>query len=380
MRTGEERRSRMRIDRTAVKDQAVRGSSKGSHTVSLPEGVKEWRPDKEGEYAIRILPYTVTQKGHPDDRPVGSLWYRRPFRVHFSVGGSDKAVVCPKSFGKPCPICQEIDNLYKDGYDKNKKVIDAIKATKYVAFAAYVEGVDGMVAFTWNESKFAEKLEKVLKRAKPENLGFADSDEGRMLILQVVMEEPTTKEFKAYLTTDQIDFADAGELAYLSDEVLETVPKMDEIFKQMPYEQLTKLFHGIADDDEEAGNDNPEPEPAPAKPAPARAAPAAAAKSAPATRPTPTRAAPPPPPAEKQGEGEMCSACNGTGKNSRGRVCVACNGTGIIQPDLGRGAQETMEEEPAEEAPPPKPAPARPAAAAKPARAAPASVPSDEEW
>ena len=105
------RKKRRRVGREAVRKNAEKGSRKGFEFIELPEGVDRWIPEKATRFNLDIVPFEVTSKDHPDDVEKGVLWYKMPFSVHHGIGVSDKSVVCPRSVGKRCPICEGSSTL-----------------------------------------------------------------------------------------------------------------------------------------------------------------------------------------------------------------------------------------------------------------------------
>lgn len=351
MRT-DDRRARYTTHSEDVK-RTTEVSRGGSHTLKLPDGVSDWRPEAAGTYLMRVLPYPVTQEGNPDGVPVGRGHYRRMYGVHFDVGGSGRAVVCPKaSFGKPCPICKKVAELSRD-YKVNEATIKDVRAKDFTLLNIYLIGfapergemvlakpaeAQTVLVFAWNYSKFADALEKELKRADAKCINFASIDEGMVLKVRVIQE---TYLGKPFLTCDHVDFLPGKHLARLDDAVLDKLPALDDCLIQRPYEEIDKLFHGVD------GEIEPEATPVPKgktsgapTQAPVEDDPWGSGDAGTST----------PDPAELPGEdGEECKACSGTGKSSKGRPCKPCKGTGKItaqkEPD-----EPAAFEEPADDA------------------------------
>src|SRR5271167_1155673 len=80
--------------------QQLRKESNYGH-LKLPRGVNVFKEEAGGRINLDILPYFVTDKRHPDRDDdldiarVGGLWYKRPYRLHRSIGVKDTSVVCP---------------------------------------------------------------------------------------------------------------------------------------------------------------------------------------------------------------------------------------------------------------------------------------------
>lgn len=312
-----EQRTRARMDTRRVRTVAAAGGRATQSVVNPPEGWELWYPREKGVYLLRFLPYVVTSKAHPDGVKSGSLWYRRPYGLHVRVGGSDRIALCLQSVGQRCPICAEVQNLRRN-YDANRDVIRDIRAKQQMLFAAVdPREPDRRLLFDWSAFKFSDALEKELSEGEVENLDFAQAEGGLVVKFRVVEEEFEGREF---LKTDKIDFTDARNLKDLPQELLDSVPALDDCFDAMTPEDLEALFQGggtpppaPADDGEEDLEEDAPPPPPPA--------------------PKPGKGKTAPPPAPKPGKtagGKLCKACEGTGVNSKGKTCAACQGSGVV--------------------------------------------------
>ena len=96
-------------------DKRKRGANYGY--LSVPNGISVFTVEADEKYTFDFLPYLVKDKNHPNKDSKneiavpGSYWYKRPFEIHKNIGPKNEAVVCPRSFGKPCPICDYRDEL-----------------------------------------------------------------------------------------------------------------------------------------------------------------------------------------------------------------------------------------------------------------------------
>ena len=247
-----ERLARLTMNRADV-SRPKASDQRGGGIVAPSEGLTEWRPEKAGEtFKLRVLPYEVTLEGHPDNVAVGRGHYRRPYAIHFDVGGSGKAVLCLfHTFGQKCPVCEEVQRLAKN-YKENQQAIKAIKAKKYMMFAVVdtEHPSDGVRLFTWSPFKFADHLEKALsKAAEPKWLDFAQPEGG--MILRLVTGEGSFAAgddgMKDFTTTERIDFIDGGKFANLPPAILDKLPNLDEMFNIPTYDEVAELFNGNTD-------------------------------------------------------------------------------------------------------------------------------------
>jgi hypothetical protein len=195
-------------------------------------------------YEIDIMPYTVSDANHPDNLSVvGKEWHRRPYFSH-RIG--NRNIVCPTSVGKPCPICEEIARLFKDGYEKNKAQIKAIGRKVQCLYNVIVlsEREKGIQVFDWSSYKFAEAFEKRLDRGEEDDLGFLElGDDARTI--KFWTEEKTFPLAegglsKPFIQADQIDFIPRKKK--YDESILEKVVDLDKCLEIKPFEVIEKLF------------------------------------------------------------------------------------------------------------------------------------------
>lgn len=87
---------------------------------SRGEDYNYWRP-KEGKNNIRIMPQKEGKE----------LFWSEGY-VHFSVGPKKNMVTCLETFGKPCPICEEVEKLKNSGYKEDKQLAKDMKQTQRI--------------------------------------------------------------------------------------------------------------------------------------------------------------------------------------------------------------------------------------------------------
>ena len=99
--------------------------------LSNLEDAAFFKPE-EGKHLIDIIPYEIKTGNHPKyDK--GDLDYLLEYYVHYNVGpGKDRFVCMAKTFGKPCPICEELEILKANKADE--KTIDALQPKRRVLY------------------------------------------------------------------------------------------------------------------------------------------------------------------------------------------------------------------------------------------------------
>lgn len=235
-------------------------SSGGSNIYNVPKEMF-WIPEKAGSYKIDIYSYEVTKAGHPDNKIMspplvpGEFHDRRPFGIHKCLGQSGKQwAICPKvTFGEKCPICEELPALWEQKNQHQKgdpegeriyELICKIRPQLWVAFACTIGDAKDMKIFAYTESKFAEVLKKQTETLRDRTVVYyADPYEGRSLYVGF-SEEKIKSTNKTYLKASSFEFDQRPEVP---DEIINAIPKLDDIFNVMSYEQLKAAFEGMGD-------------------------------------------------------------------------------------------------------------------------------------
>ncbi len=245
-----------------VKKNAIKTKSgkKKSRYLNIPENVLMFAPEPDSRVKFDILPYTVTTDKHPDKdekygvATKGSLWYKRPFKVHRNVGPDKLPIICPRSIGKKCPICDYKDKRAKQGADW-----DEIKLLKPSLRNLYVLKVkdkefDKKAIYIWDVSQYL--FQNLLTEEIEENEDyetFPDLKEG--YTLKVRFGSGSIGGGKAFAEASRIDFYER-EKPY-SDSILDKVPNLDELLEVKSYKEIEALFFDdeLNDDEEEVDDD-----------------------------------------------------------------------------------------------------------------------------
>jgi hypothetical protein len=145
--------------------------------------VKYLKIDKEGEYAIDIIPMEITSKNNPSvidgSMKIGDKIHALDYFTHKNIGPKKQAYICPsQTIGKPCPICEEYDRVKKaKGWDSDEA--KALKATHRIMYNV-VNADDNsgeLMIFDTSYYLFAaelnEEAETVAKKRKVDFLDYA---------------------------------------------------------------------------------------------------------------------------------------------------------------------------------------------------------------
>ena len=353
--------------RDRVRQRARERVEKTSNHINLPNNIGFMKPRMNETMRLDFLLYEVKEDAHPDKIPAGELWYQRPYLVHRNIGAGNASIVCPGSFGKKCPICEERERLIEDGYDKHKDEIKALRPSdRRLFYAIDLKEPDKILLYDVADYKnFPDLLDKEINAGKEEWAAFPDLADG--FTLAVRFSSDKIGGGRPFPVADRIDFEKRG--AY-DEAILDEMPDLGECLVQMSYDQIEKIFLMI--DDADIDTDGPP-----------------AAETVDGRHPDGgkfRKAAPaqgePKPPNEEQTpddnpegmDGPPCVACGGSGRNSRGGVCRICQGSGTkpvpAEPEPAPNPAPAKrvpprKNAPTEQAPAPSPTPARRSAARK---------------
>ena len=218
------------------KKRAKEGAQKG-FSVNLPEDVKRFTP-KKGTYKLDVIPYTVSAKRHPDGVAAGEQWCRRPFLIHYGIGVDNKPQICPRTIGKPCPICEYYEREKKrPGADEEAIKEIRAKARELYNVIDLDNEDDGVQVFEMSYHLFGKLLEGEINEADDDEIaGFAELKGGKTL--KVRFSEATMGKNK-FLEATRIDFLDRDDY---KKSILDDVVDLDSVFNVLPYEELEAVF------------------------------------------------------------------------------------------------------------------------------------------
>lgn len=223
---------------------------KGFGYLNLPSGITVLELDKDTtKFELDFLPYEVTDDAHPDkdtqaDIAVkGSLWYRRPFKVHRNVGSNNDSVVCPRSFGHPCPICDYQKKRIKDGADKEEfKLLYPKPRSLYIV---RIPGEEDIHVWDMSDKLFQEVLNETLQEEQ-DAMCFPDLEEGKTLEIRIKWKELGDNTFPE---VRNIEFNNRKPI---DESILEEVPNLDQMLKVLSYKEIEAKFFET-DTEEDAG-------------------------------------------------------------------------------------------------------------------------------
>lgn len=235
----------------ASEDAERRSSGANYGHIKLPKDVRMFIPENECVVTLDILPYEITDSEHIDRKEQGDAWYKRPYKLHRSIGPNKDSYVCPTTFGNPCPICERMEEL-KENYDENKKEIGSLKPQVKDLYAVKVKEYEGSKSkfdkkiihlFDFSDYNFQEVFVSQLKKKEGFD-SFFDPENGKSL--EITFDEDTFEKSK-FAKATRVDFVERKK--QYSEDIIDEVPKLDECLTVLSYDDLEAKFYGdVAED------------------------------------------------------------------------------------------------------------------------------------
>lgn len=243
--------------RAAVLRSAAQDRSKSSSYghLLLPRGVSAFKEEAGGRISLDIIPYAVADDHHPDrdqefGRAVkGSLWYRRPYKLHRSIGLSNASVVCPAGAGRKCPICEYREKMVRDDKrDWKDPAVRALRAGDRNLYYVVPKGSSrhDEVPYLWDISRFAfqDMLNAELDEDE-EHGDFLELDGGLTLRIRFSDERLETT---SWAKTSRIDF-DRRNYNY-DEDLIRGLASLDAVPDLKSYQEIERMFYESGDDGE----------------------------------------------------------------------------------------------------------------------------------
>jgi len=208
--------------------------------LSSLEDVEFFKPEK-GKHCIDIIPYEITTNNHMTRKP-GELDYVLEYYTHYDVGARKGRVVCPaKTFGKPCPICEEMEELKDQEADED--MIDALKPKRRVLYNVIdtKKPDKGIMLFDVSHYLFeAEILDEA--GSGDESIVFSDTEDGASISFRDTGKKGIGR-FKGFAFEDREEPYD--------DDIIDEAYSLDSLLVVLSYEEIHNMFHNADEDDEE---------------------------------------------------------------------------------------------------------------------------------
>jgi len=232
------------------RDAARQGESKYGY-INYPDGVNKYAPEAGATVNLDILPYIITDDNHPDKSEKdgialkGSQWYKRPILVHGNVGADNESVLCLKSFGKKCPICEYRDMRMKEGAEKDET--DAMRPKKRDLYIVIPHDSKEHKKEIHIADISAFNFQALLNKEIDEDESFEDFPDLEVgHTLKVRFDEEVFNNNK-FAKASRIDFKTRKKPYDLK--MLKKVPNLDKVLKELSYQELEAKFKEEAEEE-----------------------------------------------------------------------------------------------------------------------------------
>lgn len=194
--------------------------------------------------SLDVLPYKVQAK-NLEEIPKGEEWFRRQFYIHFGIGPEKKTIVCPRTNGEKCPICEYRSELFKKGAEQSET--DAIRPQlREVYNVIDTKDESGEVKlFVISRENFGKKLDEEVRENENEDVAAFPYLEGGYTLKVRFTDE--TFAGKSFLKASRVDF-EKRDYDY-PESTLEDVYDLNTIFNIQSYEEIKSIFLGISSED-----------------------------------------------------------------------------------------------------------------------------------
>jgi hypothetical protein len=204
-----------------------------------------------GPHCVGILPFLMGEN-HPKvvkgQKKAGEGWYNVEVFTHRNVGPNEDTFIClQKTYGQPCPICQHKNTLDKSDKFEGEERIQMLKdlePKRRVVYAIIDRDAESKGVLLWEVAHFfMEKHIVALARKRHGGfLAFVDPDleEGRDVQFEIKGSAMSTQ----YMGHQLIEREEA-----IPDDLLETVPVLDELLNIPTYEEVKYAFFAGMDEE-----------------------------------------------------------------------------------------------------------------------------------
>ncbi len=237
------KKKRKRISAKMSKDRHSRGSVP---TLNIPEGVSLLRIDKSGLRRFRFLAY-VTGSGNPD-APEGTEYHTRSYYKHGGIGPNNQSVVCLKSFGENCPICEEQRRLRSNCDPDDQEMRDLIYSLRAQERQLYLvrdlKSEDPDQIYLWDVSYkgFGEQLDAVIAMGDEDDDRefFAMHDDGRIVVIS--FSEKTIGSSGKWFPAETIEMKGPNPL----DSDADDMPCLDDMLVRKSADEIAGMISGAS--------------------------------------------------------------------------------------------------------------------------------------
>ena len=241
----EARRAKMKErQKERIKNKDNQSGGRGVLNFSEYDDISFFKPEKGNTYQIDVLPFIIETDKHPQGFEPGDQDYVLDYWAHFGVGPQSKSFLClNKTYGKRCPICEIVDQLWKEK-DPDKDEIQSIKAKRRVLYNVIDLNSEDKGTQLFSVSHWLFEKELLDEAENSEIDTFADLEEGKTISFRAVKGA-----FKDTVAFKKFDFEDRDE--EYDEEIFDSVYPLDALLVVPTFDEVENAHLGIEDDEVE---------------------------------------------------------------------------------------------------------------------------------
>jgi len=225
--------------------------------------LKFFQPKVDTLIKFNIIPFEVKSIHHPlvaqGEMKIGELDFMLDIHVHRYIGPSKADVICPKkNYGKPCPICDVVNQLYDQDKEEEAKQIRATRRCYFNVQPVGKMGPEALQIFSVSHYLFTKELiEEANACADGKGvIPFADLEDGSLISCRVAEEA-----FGKSKTTKYKSFRFVRREEEVGPELVDRAISFDEFLVVKTPAELEAILYGQPDDgDDEDNEQNPAPQ------------------------------------------------------------------------------------------------------------------------
>lgn len=216
----------------------ARTSAAGPTTFKVPSNMQLFKFDRS-VIKIDILPYVTKTNPYVD---ADCLHYERTFYQHTQIGAERRNYVCPnRTIGERCPICDYVRTLPDDTEEEKKLIRNLLPKQRQLFIIVDREETDtGPQLWEYSYHNFGKILKTIIDADEDENhIHFHSPDEGHSM--RVLFEQDKVGEKgRPFWKAITIEFKKRKEP--YSDELIDSLPCLDELLTVHSYDELQAIF------------------------------------------------------------------------------------------------------------------------------------------
>jgi hypothetical protein len=266
-------------DYSADNNENMTPSNSGARFLVIKD---EYRPmlwdgmKGNGEALIDVIPYQMEEpcgvsvdiepKTKPKEKKFdnngchinkkkGDWVFQLNYWTHSNVGPNKATVVCPRTFGESCPVCEKEQQLlsnwpYESGSDDSKAyyrdVVAPLKTKNRTLFNIHVDGDDGGKQYLWDTSWFFVPKELLGINRDPrtkEPIYWFDPDTGKSIFFN--FSNFDKNETRPDVSGVQFIARDKP----IPDEWIDAAIPLDQVLIKTSYEEIKAMMDGVVEHD-----------------------------------------------------------------------------------------------------------------------------------